>query len=108
MLKQSRNYFFIYQRLDIFLQIMGKGDNNWDLQKTFQYLSIIISLVFHEILASLLILYKKIIILPNASKLLDFCITNDTKYFLCFKNCLEVLNGTHLLAHLPSVIALPY
>ena len=31
MLKKSRNHFFIYQKLVIFLQIVGKEDSNWDL-----------------------------------------------------------------------------
>lgn len=37
MLKQSHKYFFVYQKLAIFLQIVGKGDSNRDLQETFQH-----------------------------------------------------------------------
>lgn len=87
---------------------MGKKDNNWNLQKTFQHLGAIIFLIFYEILAALLILYKKIIILSNASKPLNSHIANDNKYFSYFKNCLEVLNNIHLSAHLPFVIVLLY
>lgn len=56
MLKQSRNHFFIYQKLAIFFQIIGKGENNQYLHETFQHLDIIVSLIFHEILAILLII----------------------------------------------------
>lgn len=38
---------------------MGRRDDNWDLQETFQYLGIIISFIFYEVLVILLILYKK-------------------------------------------------
>ncbi|WP_375449288.1 hypothetical protein [uncultured Nostoc sp.] len=103
-LKQSRNHFSIHQKLAIFLQIVGKRNSNWDLQETFQYLGATISLVFYEVLATLLILHKKTITLPNASEPLDSRIADDTKYFLYFENWLRALDGTHLLAHLPSVI----
>ena len=108
MLKQSRNHFSIHQKLAIFLQIVGKGDSNRDLQETFQHSGATISLVFHEVLAALLILHKKTITLPNTSKPLDSRIADDTKYFPYFENCLGALDGTHLPAHLPSVIAPPY
>lgn len=107
-LKQSRNHFSVHQKLAIFLQTVGKGDSNRDVQETFQRSGATISLVFHEVLAAVLILNQKIATTPNSSELLDPRIANDTKYFPYFENCLEALDGTHLPVHLPATIAPPY
>lgn len=107
-LKQSRNHFSVHQKLAIFLQIVGKGDCNRDLQETFQHSGATISLVFHEVLNALLILHQKTIILPTITEPLDSRIAEDTKYFPYFKDCLGALDGTHLPAHLPSTLAPPY
>lgn len=55
-----------------------------------------------------LILYQKIVITLNNSKMLDFCITNNVIFFSYFENCLEALNDTYLLAYSLVTIALPY
>lgn len=62
-------------------------------------------LVFHKMLAAVLILYQKIVFIPNNSKLIESRIADNTKYFLYFENCLGALNSTHLLAHLLATIA---
>ena len=51
------NHFSVYQKLAIFLQIVGKRDCNRDLQENFQHSGVTISLVFHEVLNALLILH---------------------------------------------------
>lgn len=94
--------------MDIFLWIVDKGDSNRDLQENFQHFGAKISLVFHEMLAVMMILYQKTILLPNSSKLLDPRIADDTKYFPYFENYLGALDDTDLLAHFPAVIAPPY
>lgn len=85
-LKVSRNYFSIHQKLAIFLQIVGKGDSNRDLQETFQLSGVTISAVFHAILRALLILHEKIVSLPTPNEPLDSRIAEDTKYFPYFEN----------------------
>lgn len=107
-LKQSRNHFFVYQKLAIFLQIVGKEDCNQDLQKTFQHSGPTISLVFYEMLNVILILHQKTIILPTISEPLDSRIVDNTKYFPYFKDCLGVLDNIHLLMHLPLTLASLY
>lgn len=37
--------------------------------------------------------------------MLDPCIIDNAKYFAYFENCLGVLDGTHLSAHLLALIA---
>lgn len=59
-------------------------------------------------LASILILYQKIVIIPNNSKLLNSYIMDDIKYFSCFKNYLRVLDNIHFLVYLPATIGPPY
>ena len=71
-------------------------------------MSVIISLIFYKVLAILLILQKKTIILSNTSKLLDFYIINNIKYFFYFENCLSILNNTYLFIHILSIIILLY
>lgn len=85
-LKVCRNYFSIHQKLAIFLQILGKGDSNRDLQETFQLSGVTISAVFHAILRALLILHEKIVSLPTPNEPLDSRIAEDTKYFPYFEN----------------------
>lgn len=56
-------------------------------------------------LAVVLILHKKIVIIPNSSKVLNLEIANDTKYFPYFENCLGALDKIYLSAHFPAIIA---
>lgn len=93
--------------MTIFLQIIGKKDSNRDVQEIFQHFRAtraIISLVFYKVLAAILILYQKVVIIPNNFELLDSRIVNNTKYFPYFENCLGLLDGTYLLAHLSITI----
>lgn len=87
------------------MQIVGKRDYNRDLQETFQYSGATISLVFHKVLIALLILYQKTIILPTITEPLDSCITENTKNFPYFKDCLGALDNTYLSTHLLSILA---
>lgn len=70
-LKESRNHFTIYQKLAIFLQIVGKADSNRDVQETFQHSATTISAVFHKVLQALLIVHKEIVIHPTHTEPLD-------------------------------------
>lgn len=101
-LKLSRNYFSIHQKLAIFLQIVGKGNSNRDLQETFQHSGVTISALFHAILRALLILHEKIVTLPTPNEPLDSRIAEDTKYFPYFENFI------YLPAHVPAHLAIPY
>lgn len=56
-------------------------------------------------LVTIIILYQKIDIISNNSKLLDSYIVNNIRYFSYFKNCLD---GTYLLAYLLAIIRLLY
>ncbi len=92
----------------IFLQTIGKGDSNRDVQETFQYSVATISLVFHKVLVTVLILHQKIVIILNNSKLLDSHIADDVKYFPYFENFLGALDGTHFPAHFLATIVMLY
>lgn len=106
-LRKSWNHFIIYQKLAIFLHIVKKVNSNCDVQETFQYFEAIISAVFYKVLQALLIFYNKIIILPINTEPLDTQIVKNIKYFLYFENCISILNGIYLLAHI-SVLLAPF
>lgn len=44
----------------------------------------------------------------NISKLLNFHIVDNTKYFPYFKNCLRVLDSIYLFMYILSVLVSPY
>lgn len=107
-LKQSQNHFSIYQKLAIFLQIIDKEDSNQDVQETFQHFKATISLIFHKVLAAVMILCQKIVIILNNSELLNYHIVDDVKYFSDFENFLGAIDDTHLPAHFLDTIMILY
>ena len=56
---------------------------------------------FHDVVDSLLLLYKSNVKLPTNNTTTSTKITNSSKFEPYFSDCLGALDGTHVEMHIP-------
>ena len=92
----------------MFLATTGHGIANRGIQERFQHSEETISRCFHEVLNALVLMHAHYVQLSSNTYKIDVQITNDSKYGPYFGDCLDALDGTHILAHIPYANRIPY
>jgi len=95
------------QSLMIFLYIVGQNVSNRNVQERFQHSGETISRHFNTVLSGLLLLQNDYIRLPNT----NICppeISNSSKFFPYFQNCIGAIDGTHLPLSVPDELSIRF
>ena len=92
----------------MFLNIVSVGALNRLAQEHYSRSGDTVSHCFHQVLDALNILHEHIVRLPALDRPQDKRIASDSKYTPYFRDCIRALDGTYVLAFLPSINALAY
>jgi len=102
----SHSFRFSQEQLMCFLWIIGHNSSNREAQEQFQHSGETISRYFQSVLRGMLALYKKFVRLPPDST--PTRIRNDWGKMSYFQNFRGAIDGTHILAHVPTAQQAPY
>lgn len=105
---QSLRGVELSEKLVMFIDVLGPGASNREIQKHSQHSRSTVSLCFQEVLAAMLILHLKYV---HQSQLLDptsNVILQNQKYSPFFDDCVGALEGTHIEMHVPATERKPY
>ena len=89
------------EKIAMFIDILGHGASNWEVQENFQHSGSTLSLCFQEVLAAMLILHTKYVHQPKLFDPTPDTILQNRKYSPYFDNCIGALDGTHIAMHVP-------
>ncbi|XP_074346579.1 uncharacterized protein LOC141685373 [Apium graveolens] len=92
----------VIKNVGIFIFVLAQGASNRHAKERFQHFGEIISRVFHEVVQSVFFFAKNLIKPDNPEfKKIPSHILNDDRYMPHFKDCIGVIDGTHILACVP-------
>ena len=90
----------VEQQVLIFLYITRQNTSNHNVQECFQYSRETISYYFNFILQALITLAPEYIRYPNPS-IIPSEISMNPKFFPYFKDCISIIDGTHIPISIP-------
>lgn len=90
----------IEEQLAIFLNIVGHNERNRVIQERFQHSGETISRHFNNVLKAIKSLSREFLQPPNISTASE--ILNSNRFYPYFKDCVGVIDGMHIPAHVPA------
>ncbi|XVF16905.1 hypothetical protein REPUB_Repub10bG0071300 [Reevesia pubescens] len=90
----------IEEQLAIFLNIVGHNERNRVIQERFQHSGETISRHFNNVLKAIKSLSREFLQPPNISTPPE--ILNSNRFYPYFKDCVGVIDGMHIPAHVPA------
>ncbi|KAK8558367.1 hypothetical protein V6N13_038840 [Hibiscus sabdariffa] len=90
----------IEEQLAIFLNIVGHNERNRVIQERFQHSGETISRHFNNVLKAIKSLSREFLQPPNINTPLE--IHSSNRFFPYFKDCVGVIDGMHIPAHVPA------
>lgn len=96
------------QVLMIFLFIVGHSATNRDAQERFQLSGETIHRQFHIALDGLCRLQSRALKMPGLNPAVPIEISNNSKFYPFFKDCVGAIDGTHIPVSVPAAAAGPF
>lgn len=91
----------IDEKVGMFLWTVARAASNRDVQERFQHSGDTVSRHFHQVLQAVNLLVPEYIKLPSAS-VIPVSITSNPKFYSYFNDCIGALDGTHVVAKVPT------